>query len=79
MLRRAKEAGHPVESVVLIGGASSVPMIRELLKSAISIEPRDWVQKDVAVALGAACHQQQAWYPPTPLRAEEFVQKTTPL
>jgi molecular chaperone DnaK len=54
MLRRAKEAGHPVESVVLIGGASSVPLVREMLKRTLPMEPRVWGQKDVAVALGAA-------------------------
>jgi actin-like ATPase involved in cell morphogenesis len=61
MMKQAKDKGLKVESVVLIGGSSRLPLVQDMLKSALQIEPRTWMHKDVAVALGAAYYAQQIW------------------
>jgi actin-like ATPase involved in cell morphogenesis len=59
----ARDSGHAVATVVLIGGSSRVPLVqRLLLKDAhLPVEPQRWQQQDVAVALGAAYHGQSLW------------------
>lgn len=54
MLRRAGERNIVVDNVVLIGGASRLPLIGEKLANELPVVPRAWGQKDVAVSLGAA-------------------------
>jgi cyclophilin family peptidyl-prolyl cis-trans isomerase len=49
-VRQAK----PIETVVLIGGASKAPLVQRRLREALPVEPRRWQKQDVAVALGAA-------------------------
>ncbi len=57
----AAAAGYPLESVILIGGASRTPLIVRRLEETIQVEPRKWQKQDVAVALGAAYHAQRLW------------------
>lgn len=74
-VEEARDQGYPVGTVVLIGGASRVPLVRQLLAKDASLpaEPDRWQQQDVAVALGAAYHGQALWgvrdesQPQTPL------------
>ncbi len=54
-------AGHAVNTVILIGGSSRMPLILQRLKDTLNIEPRKWEKQDIAVALGAACHAQSLW------------------
>ena len=54
MTERAKERGHGVDTVVLIGGSSRVPLVERRLKETLEVEPRKFANKDYAVALGAA-------------------------
>src|SRR5262245_4938937 len=64
----AAVAGYAVESVILIGGSSRIPLIVRRLQETLQVEPRRWQKQDVAVALGAAYHAQQLWgdrHPPT--------------
>jgi uncharacterized RDD family membrane protein YckC len=57
----AAAAGYPLESVILIGGASRTPCIIKRLHETLEVEPRRWEKQDVAVALGAAYHAQRLW------------------
>jgi uncharacterized RDD family membrane protein YckC/tetratricopeptide (TPR) repeat protein len=57
----AETAGYPLESVILIGGASRTPCIIRRLHETLRVEPRKWEKQDVAVALGAAYHAQRVW------------------
>jgi tetratricopeptide (TPR) repeat protein len=57
----AVAAGYEVDSVILIGGSSRVPLIVRRLQEALVLEPRKWQKQDLAVALGAACYAQQLW------------------
>jgi len=50
----AKARGYPVETVVLIGGASRTPLVQQQLMEVLPVKPRKWHHQDVAVALGAA-------------------------
>ena len=63
VVEEARENGHPVETVVLIGGSSRVPLVRQLLLKDANLpaEPQRWQQQDVAVALGAAYQGQSLW------------------
>jgi Hsp70 protein len=57
----AVAAGYPLESVILIGGASRTPCIIKRLQKTLQVEPREWQKQDVAVALGTAYHAQRLW------------------
>jgi GTPase Era involved in 16S rRNA processing len=59
----ARDSGHAVATVVLIGGSSRVPLVQRLLlqDAHLPVEPQRWQQQDVAVALGAAYHGQSVW------------------
>jgi len=56
LVANAKGRGYPVETIVLIGGASRTPLVQQLLTEALSIKSRKWHHQDVAVGLGAAYH-----------------------
>ena len=57
----AESRGYKVETVVLIGGASRVPLVQRSLAGALPVEPRKWQHQDVAVALGAAYRGWEVW------------------
>ncbi|MDO4571692.1 MAG: Hsp70 family protein, partial [Planctomycetia bacterium] len=46
--------GYNVDTVVLIGGSSRIPLIREMLTKVLPIAPLQTMTTDIAVALGAA-------------------------
>jgi pyruvate/2-oxoglutarate dehydrogenase complex dihydrolipoamide acyltransferase (E2) component len=50
-----------VDAVVLIGGSSRVPLVRQRLEEALKVEPRGFAGKDYAVALGAAYKAYELW------------------
>lgn len=52
-MRQAEQNGHPVESLVLIGGSSRIPLVRELVSSRVNRAPLEWNRREYAVALGA--------------------------
>lgn len=56
MVDEAERSGYKPDSILLIGGSSRIPMIVAQLKAALPIEPVQWQQQDVAVALGAAIY-----------------------
>jgi len=55
-LRDAKRqmAGDPVNAVILVGGATRTPLVRERVNELFGIEPYTAIDPDQAVALGAA-------------------------
>jgi molecular chaperone HscA len=61
MARTAREAGYPVDSVVLVGGSSRVPLVRRRLEEELRLDVHEWEHGDVAVAIGAALHAQRLW------------------
>jgi molecular chaperone DnaK (HSP70) len=61
LVRTAEAQGFPVETVVLIGGSSRIPLVQRKLKETLPVEPRRWQHQDVAVALGAAYFAQGVW------------------
>ena len=63
LVRAAEAQGFPVETVVLIGGSSRIPLVQRRLKETLPVEPRRWQHQDVAVALGAAYFAQGLWKP----------------
>ncbi|HKP51296.1 MAG TPA: Hsp70 family protein [Chloroflexia bacterium] len=63
VVEEAEARGHTVDTVVMVGGSSRVPMVSRMLKGALPVEPKSWGQRDVAVALGAAYYGEQVWSP----------------
>ncbi len=61
LMAEAARRGHPVDTVVLIGGSARVPYVAARLAEVLPVQPHKWQQQDVAVALGAAL-----WGAPTP-------------
>lgn len=61
LFKRAKDAGIKIDSVVMIGGSTRLPFVKNRLTEVLGIEPKAWTNKDVAVALGAAYYAHQFW------------------
>ena len=73
MLEAARIAGYEVDTLVLIGGSSRVPLVEKLLRQTLPIEPKRWQHQDVAVALGTAYHADLLWgYVPVALPARNW-------
>ncbi|MBK1704302.1 Hsp70 family protein [Halochromatium glycolicum] len=61
LVRGAEARGQAVETVVLIGGSSRIPLIQRQLAEALPVAPRKYGEMDVAVALGAAYFSERVW------------------
>jgi formylglycine-generating enzyme required for sulfatase activity len=61
LLVDANHQRYPVETVVLIGGSSRVPLVQRQLAAVLPKPPQRWHHQDVAVALGAAYHGGARW------------------
>ena len=57
----ARECGRGVDTLILIGGSTRVPLVRRRLQETLAVKPLCWQNQDVAVALGAAYHAQSQW------------------
>lgn len=55
--------GHTIDSIVLIGGSTRIPLVQRLLSQALSMQPLAWEARDFAVALGAAHYANLIWKP----------------
>ncbi len=53
-LRDAKLTAHDIDDVVLVGGATRMPMVKSLLQQMFGKKPNDSLNPEEAVALGAA-------------------------
>jgi molecular chaperone DnaK len=54
VLKAGRIYGRDIEKVILVGGATRMPRIQELVKEVFRVEPSRSVNPDEAVALGAA-------------------------
>jgi actin-like ATPase involved in cell morphogenesis len=61
ILEESVASGCTVDTVVLIGGSSRVPLVRTLLKETLPVQPKEWQKRDMAVALGAAYYANSLW------------------
>jgi ankyrin repeat protein/actin-like ATPase involved in cell morphogenesis len=62
MLQRVRDAGRALDTVVLVGGSTRIPLIQRELKACLPVEPLKTMHADVAVAMGAAvvAHESKA-------------------
>jgi len=61
MERQAGQAGTPIDTVVLVGSSSKIPLVSRLLGETLSVAPRKWQKQGIAVALGAAYYAHTLW------------------
>src|SRR5215212_9091287 len=78
ILKQADTTDHEVDTVVLVGGSTRVPLVSQTLKETLPVSPLGFDRKDVAVALGAAHYANIRWpseqrrrEPKTPVLAPE--------
>lgn len=64
MVDESRSSNHPVDTLVLIGGSSRLPLVSRLLTETVPLRQTKWQQQDMAVALGAALHAQRLWGKP---------------
>jgi hypothetical protein len=50
-----------VDTTILIGGSSRIPLAMRTLAMSLPMRPEEWEQRDFAVALGAAYYAQHLW------------------
>jgi actin-like ATPase involved in cell morphogenesis len=65
MAEQARSQGIALDSIVLVGGSSRIPIIRSEIERSLPVALLDWGPKDVAVALGAAYGTGRAPAPPS--------------
>ena len=65
MLEQARVDGYTVDTLVLVGGSTSVSLVQRLLAESLPLKPLAWQYQDVAVALGAAYYAYSLWGPET--------------
>jgi molecular chaperone DnaK (HSP70)/DNA-binding beta-propeller fold protein YncE len=68
MLEQARVDGYTVDTLVLVGGSTSVSLVQRLLAESLPLKPLAWQYQDVAVALGAAYYAHNLWGPETQYR-----------
>lgn len=61
MLTSAKEEGHNVDRVLLIGGSARIPLVIQLLEETLPLVPHKFRHQDYAVAMGAAYYANSFW------------------
>nr|WP_320190668.1 Hsp70 family protein [uncultured Desulfobacter sp.] len=78
MLKKVEQAGYKVDTVILIGGASKWPLVKELLKEMLPVTPIETMDVDVAVAMGAAWKAAPEPCPMPKPQPKEDVEKVSP-
>jgi len=65
ILQQARNEGCEVDTFVLIGGSSRVPLVERLLREELppQVQLRPWAKGNVAVVLGAAYYAYEWWKP----------------
>jgi len=56
LVKKIIEKGYKIDTAIMIGGSSRIPMVYEKLKQILPVEPKRVMQVDVAVALGAVIY-----------------------
>ena len=57
----AAAAGYTLDTALLVGGSSQIPLISRRISETLGITPQTWAHRDYAVALGAAHHATTLW------------------
>lgn len=73
----AREKGHTIDTVVLIGGSAKLPLVDAKLAQALPVSPRRWQHQEVAVALGAAYFANELWGEAKSTRPKATLQGST--
>ena len=74
-LQQAGVLARELDGVVLVGGPTRLPMIREAVRAYFQMEPKTDVDPDVVVAMGAAIHASELVAP----QQQAFLLDVTPL
>jgi molecular chaperone DnaK len=53
LLQKVEDAGYTIDTAIMIGGSSRIPVVYDKLKTILPVDPERVMQVDVAVALGA--------------------------
>lgn len=61
LIEQARDQQYVVDTMVLVGGSSSIPLIENSLKKRLALTPYAWQYQNIAVALGAAFHAHELW------------------
>ena len=61
LFERAHSLNHDVDTIVLTGGSSQIPLVNRLLREALPVEPQPWHNRHLAVGLGAAYCAYDLW------------------
>jgi actin-like ATPase involved in cell morphogenesis len=61
VMEEASRAGHRIDTVVLVGGSSQLPLVEKMLQEGLQVDLRTWAKQHIAVALGAALYARQQW------------------
>jgi molecular chaperone DnaK (HSP70) len=78
MCGEASAKGSPIDTVVLIGGSSRIPLVSTLLLQSLPVAPRPWAQRDFAVALGASYYAHDVWDPKPAVKPEPHPEGSKP-
>ena len=61
ILRQADADGYTLDTLVLVGGSTNIPLVQRLLTERLHLQPLVWHYQDIAVALGAAFYAYSLW------------------
>lgn len=62
MLQTAQDRGTQIDTIVLIGGSSRIPIVQDKLQESLpDLQQLKWHEQDMAVALGAAYYAKRIW------------------
>src|SRR5215212_7046149 len=61
IIKQANATAHEVDTVVLVGGSTRVPLVVKTLEETLPVSPLGFAKKDVAIALGAAHYANIRW------------------
>ncbi len=71
MAQRARDDGYDVDMVLMVGGSSQIPLVRQRLSEVMDVPLKSWRLRDVAVAMGAAEYADMLWKARRPRSAED--------
>jgi actin-like ATPase involved in cell morphogenesis len=79
MAQRARDDGYDVDMILLVGGSSQIPLVRQRLREVLDVPLKSWRLRDVAVAMGAAEYADVLWKARRPPSTEERYRRAVEL
>ena len=61
LVARCRENGVPPEFILLVGGTSRIPLVRQLVEEVAGVPCRQWSEGRESIAIGAALHSHAVW------------------